>query len=90
MLITDKNLNVLLDKLHNAAAYHYIENVFSPLSPKDWANMLYEGETWNENASFILDGVLNGFKSIELLPSTTPNASSNLDKMNKIMCSIRK
>ena len=74
--------------------YHYIDTVYSPLKPRSWAEILYHDKKWDEDALFILDGVCNGFKSVDpgsnvLLYDQTNYWScykdDNYEKMNAIL-----
>ena len=42
-----------------------INDVYSPLRPAAWCNMLCYDEMWDEDALFILDGVYNGFAVVD-------------------------
>ena len=55
----------LIKKCNESLDLHLIDGIHSPLSPKGWLNLLCEAdspESWDPDALFILDGVLNGFR----------------------------
>ena len=68
-LITDKDIIALAKKCEKTTDYHYIDGIFSPLSPRGWLDLLYDDNTWDHDSLFILDGVFNGFRVID------PNAA---------------
>ena len=49
-----------------------IDGIYSPLKPRAWLDMLYDGVTWDPDSLFILDGVYHGFRAIDP-DSVVPN-----------------
>ena len=81
MLVSDKCFIELAKKCNDADDYHYILGVYSPLKPKAWAELLFDGESWDPNAFYLLDGVYNGFRVVD------PNAAVPIyDCQNYLSC----
>ena len=52
-------------KCGEADYYHYISDVYSPLRPAAWLDILNYASCWDFDTHFILDGVYNGFRVVD-------------------------
>ena len=93
-LITDKDFDALPYKCKKITASHHIEQVFSPLRPQGWADVLKRDNSWDPDAMFILDGVYTGFRVVDPsadVPEYNCNnyascfAGDNFEKLNNIL-----
>ena len=95
-LITDRDINILRSKCLLVRDYHTIDGIHSPLNPSCWAELLFNEEVPDEDSLFILDGVYNGFRVVDLA-TTIPiydcenykscYADYNYNKMNNVLLS---
>lgn len=95
-LLTDVNLDVLVKKAEMVEGYHAVKGVNSQLKPKEWLNVLTKGSGVDPDIHFILDGVLNGFRVVDIDNNITGYCcknylscyfSGNKEKLDKLISS---
>ena len=67
----------------DCACPHYIGGIYSQLRPAGWIDELCCGGVWDEDAHFLLDGVVYGFRVVDPGANITPYECENYASATK-------
>lgn len=94
LTFTEYNFDQLVCDVVNSSTPYYLAGVRSQLNPLNWLYMLSEGETYDIDTHYVLDGVLNGFHVVDDCPNiegyfcrnyASCYSDENLKKLRKLV-----